>query len=279
MEIVEKDVNYGGKHYRRTIHNGYFVLHEIKDGVVDESVSIPEHRLVYEISYGVTLPDEIHIHHLNRDRTDNRIQNLIALNNRDHARLHAFEDGVGEIKDSDNATKVLPIDRVSSIPKSILEKFVAYNGVVFYRTVMNNRYYITPVIDGCLDINNRVNEAKYVYEITHAVKLDDGIRIYHLNGDTYDNRPENLAITNNGEYVRLASSRRKKTDDPSDLYGDVQECLITRETLEDLIRRHTNSEIGSMYGVSGTAVAGWRKRLGLPTVSEMREVYKESDGK
>lgn len=55
------------------------------DGTADYA---PEHRLVYEKTRGVTLTPEIHVHHLNGDREDNRPENLTATTRRDHRRTH-----------------------------------------------------------------------------------------------------------------------------------------------------------------------------------------------
>ncbi|MBT4817729.1 MAG: HNH endonuclease [Lentisphaerae bacterium] len=51
-----------------------------------------EHRFVAERMVGRTLhPWEV-VHHRNRDRQDNRPENLQVLSRRDHAALHARED-------------------------------------------------------------------------------------------------------------------------------------------------------------------------------------------
>ena len=50
------------------------------------------HREVMEKVLGRKLTRDEHVHHINRDRKDNRPENLIVISNREHQKLHKIEE-------------------------------------------------------------------------------------------------------------------------------------------------------------------------------------------
>lgn len=54
---------------------------------LDDGSIVGEHRLVWEIAHGA-IPDGYQIHHINHDRTDNRLENLACVDTVTHKRLH-----------------------------------------------------------------------------------------------------------------------------------------------------------------------------------------------
>ena len=53
------------------------------------------HRLVVEKHLGRRLQRHEIVHHINRDRLDNRIENLLVMSQRDHVRIHKPRKGHG----------------------------------------------------------------------------------------------------------------------------------------------------------------------------------------
>lgn len=71
--------------YIRVWAPGHPLAH--KDGYVQE------HRLIlYEA--GIEVPADAHVHHINRDRSDNRPENLQVLKSRQHIAVHLTETSV-----------------------------------------------------------------------------------------------------------------------------------------------------------------------------------------
>lgn len=52
---------------------------------------VAEHRLVAEEIIGRYLKEDEHVHHINRDKLDNRKENLMVMTNSEHMRLHMKE--------------------------------------------------------------------------------------------------------------------------------------------------------------------------------------------
>ena len=63
---------------------GYHIITSTKEGNLKKRV----HRLIWEDWYGKPVPKGYVIHHINGDKTDNRIQNLQCVSNGNHIRFH-----------------------------------------------------------------------------------------------------------------------------------------------------------------------------------------------
>lgn len=294
-DIDERLVEYGGKLYSRTIVRGYSMLREVVDGKVDDSKGIMEHRLVYELSHGVKLPKDVQVHHLNRNRCDNRPDNLIALSREDHMRLHAYEDAVPELAAVEPVTVISGRKAVQEFAKRV----VVHGGKPYYRTCGRDGAILYPIDEDGVHSDRRVPEHRLVYELANNVILMPGTWVRHINGDVLDNRPDNLHMTHGkareesvvslegsysvqrrcvdcGKPIDTNSTRCRKCENAR--RGRHVTDKITKEELERLIEDHTNLEIARMFGASESAVRQWRAGFNLPSASEMAKKRRNNLG-
>jgi hypothetical protein len=63
------------------------------------------HRLIMEEHIGRKLKPTEQVHHINGDKTDNRIENLEIMNTGEHLKLHAKRNGLGVEKGTEPINK------------------------------------------------------------------------------------------------------------------------------------------------------------------------------
>lgn len=74
----------------RRIYNGYYSLLKKEHPGADHAGYVYEHRLVMEKYLNRYLKPEEQVHHINGDKTDNRIENLMIFENAaEHTKYHA----------------------------------------------------------------------------------------------------------------------------------------------------------------------------------------------
>lgn len=61
--------------------NGYTMIHMPKHHARNKRGFVREHRIIAEAKLGRTLKDEEVVHHINHDKKDNRIANLMVFSN------------------------------------------------------------------------------------------------------------------------------------------------------------------------------------------------------
>lgn len=80
--------------YRSLMDTGYVRVWRPGHPLAKSDGYVLEHRLVaWENGLLVSVDSELHVHHKNRDKTDNRIENLEVVLASEHKRQHLEEDG------------------------------------------------------------------------------------------------------------------------------------------------------------------------------------------
>jgi hypothetical protein len=88
-----KHYNNGKKHWNwkggKIIDScGYILIYKPNHPKSNNNGYIKEHRYVYEQYYNCCLLDWIHIHHIDENKQNNNINNLLPMTINDHSRIH-----------------------------------------------------------------------------------------------------------------------------------------------------------------------------------------------
>ena len=64
---------------------GYYTIHSNEKGNRGKKL----HRLIFEDFYQIKLPSNVDVHHVDHDRTNNEIWNLIPISHAEHSTIHS----------------------------------------------------------------------------------------------------------------------------------------------------------------------------------------------
>lgn len=92
---LKSDLDEGG---RITNSYGYIMIKKPSHPFAQESGYVREHRLVMEVELQRYLTADEIIHHKNRNKSDNRPENLEVVDMAEHRRIHNIEDKIYESK-------------------------------------------------------------------------------------------------------------------------------------------------------------------------------------
>lgn len=87
-DTMTADKNYHWSGGRKLHSDGYILVYQPLHPMRDANGFVLEHRLVYEKYVGRYLSSEEIIHHVNGNKTDNRIENLELMTRAEHALTH-----------------------------------------------------------------------------------------------------------------------------------------------------------------------------------------------
>ena len=150
---LKSDLDEGG---RITNSYGYILIKKPSHPFAQSSGYIKEHRLVMEVELGRYLTADEIVHHINKDKSDNRPENLEVVSMAEHRRIHNIEDKIYESKYDLELIRELYLEGYST--RKIAEMIGIGKSTVGYYI---RKWGISRTgLSGSVHLNNPLNERK-----------------------------------------------------------------------------------------------------------------------
>lgn len=215
----------------------------------DEVVLV--HRTIIENAIGRELTKDEIVHHIDGNKLNNELNNLVVLSRSDHVKLH-----------SNINAKLIKEENIYFGKVIIDENYINYDNI----TTIFKKYYIKiENEDGTFGIKKKEKKhKKYVYkkktsidEVSKTRKLFTKIAYCKICGKIFKANPSSKNIYCS---QKCSHEDQKKTNWPS-----------TEQLIED-IKNLPIIKIGKKYGVSDNAIRKWCKTLNIDYKSIQEEV-------
>lgn len=199
---MEKSSSWNGGRFLN--ENGYY---RIYSGSENSNKYVYEHKLIYEKHIGRKLLASEKVHHIDGDKTNNKIENLFLCDNKTmHWNVHqSMEDCAMSMLnryiwyDIKNKIYVLECKEKQNIKfnNKNVEKILLLK-VYKEKRRERNKYYLRPTDSKKYPKAMHTMMAEEIY----GKKLFKGEIVHHINGNTIDNSPNNLIIMSRSEHKK-----------------------------------------------------------------------------
>lgn len=157
--------------------NGYMLVFKPNHKYCRKNGYIPEHRLVVEENIGKIInPKKFHVHHINKVRNDNRIENLMLVKASDHTRIENgwFKKNSVWHKKCHSCFKILPVT----------PKYFSYRKV----SLNKGTTWLSPCKDCQKIIQQNIRDKKIIREIKQCLFCSKDMYITYYKKDCCSKR-------------------------------------------------------------------------------------------
>lgn len=220
------------------------------------------HRLIFEDYHKCTILKGIDCHHINENKTDNRISNLMLIPHSEHSRLHNTGDNnpkamKGRHLTEEHKKKISEANKgkhTKSEPH-ILKGGVTTNGTRRYNLIVNSEVVLSSTDKNKLeqimlsgDYVKYTRPHKYVIDETQLIQAyEDGNTMQEL-ADMFGCSRKTISRRLHKYYSKDELKNNTRKNISKKLKGKMRIELPPRTTLLELKKKYTYKELSSMLG-------------------------------